>query len=203
MNKTITFLFMGMAMNSVFAENNYGFLYKNEAINPACVALFNSSEADLPYIRSINLNVCQHSNAAFQQTRFEEGWHYFYLNDKNENEGSYRYKVIGKASNGIYAIRTLSSGGGTGIYGDLLLIKLVKRNQYNYKAAQLTINEITEMKMLGSIQGGDRCVGDFSDIRIENNTLFIKQHNGETPVGDCSNAKINEFTVDLSHLSSS
>lgn len=53
---------------AVFAIKNLGFLFKNEPINPACVAMFNASFADSPYINAINVDECQHSNAAYQKT---------------------------------------------------------------------------------------------------------------------------------------
>jgi hypothetical protein len=181
-----------------FVTNNFEFNYQNQPINPACVAMFNSSEADPPYIRAINLNVCQNSNAAFKKTLQNDGWYYFYNNDKDEQEGDYHYKVVGKTTNGIYVLHTLSSGGGTLIASDLLLIRLDKNMQYVYDGPQLKTEEITEMKLLGYIIGGDRCVGSFADAQIVGNYLKLKQNNDKTPDGDCK--KQQEYSIDLSQL---
>src|SRR5690349_11127148 len=125
--------FLMFWISPVLAGNNYGFTYQNEVINPACVAMFNSSMADQPYIRSINMNKCQSSNVAFKSTfQTRDGWHYFYNNDKNQQAGDYRYKVVGKSTNGIYVLYTLSSDGGTLIASDLLLVRLDKSNEYIY-----------------------------------------------------------------------
>ncbi len=196
MKKLLLLLLFGM--NSALAENNYGFLYQGEPVNPACIAMFNSSEADLPYLSSINLNACQHSNAASKTILKNKNFYYFYNNDKDVKDGTYGYEVIGKTANNIYVLNTSSSGSGTLVASDLLLVRLDKSNQYVYNGPQLKINEITEMKLLGYMIGGDRCVGAFANIQIVDNTLKIKQFNEENPGGECK--KTREFSIDLSKL---
>ncbi len=191
-------LLLSLGISSAFAENNHGFLYQGEPINPACVAMFNSSEADFPYISSINLNVCQRSNAAFKKTMQNKNVYYFYNNGKNIDDGSYGYKVVGKSKNNIYVLGTSSSGGGTLVATDLLLVKLVKSNQYVYDGPQLKINKITEMKLLGYVMGGDRCVGAFANVQIVNNNLKIKQFNDANAGGECK--KTRKYAINLSGL---
>lgn len=197
--KKLFFLLLAW-INSALAQNDYGFTYQNEAINPACIAMFNSSFADFPYIRSINLNVCQHSNAAFQKAfQTGDGWHYFYNNNKDLKEGQYRYKVVGKTTNGIYVLHTLSSGGGTLVIGKLLLIRLDENKEYIYKRiSQPKVNNIVEMKLIGYVYGGDRCIGNFANVQVIGNELKIKQHDGDTPIGDCEKVKV--YSIDLTKL---
>lgn len=186
------------ATTPLFAANTAEFLYQKEPINPACVAMFNSSAVDFPYITAINPNECQHSNAAFQTSlQTEDGWHYFYKNDKDASGGEYRYKLIGKSANGIYVLNTLSSSGGSLNSAQLLLIKLEPSSQIVYNQDKLQRQSITEMKLVGYVNGGDRCIGGFADVKLTDNALQIQQHQGKNPV-DCE--KIKTFTIDLGKL---
>lgn len=192
------YLLLILVANSVFAENNQGFLYKDEVINPACVALFNSSIADFPYIKSINLNNCQHSNVAYQRTlKDKDGSYYFYVNDKDSREGEYRYKVIGKTQNNIYVLSTHANGGGTLISSDLLLLQIKRAKDYIYEQTTLNTKEITALNLIGYVTGGDRCVGDFADVKVIGNQLQIKQYQGKNPI-DCQKTK--SYTIDLSKI---
>ena len=186
---------------TIYADSQAGFTFKNEPINPACVAMFNSGMADLPYIKSINMNVCQHSNAAYQKTlQATDGSYYFNVNDKDDSEGQYSYKVIGKSANGIYVLSTQASGGGTMVASDLLLLRLNENLEYVFnRVSNPQINNITVLRMLGYVNGGDRCVGGFAEVKLVGNQLNIKQYNGANAV-DCSKTK--EFSLDLSKLPS-
>jgi hypothetical protein len=199
-SKTILY-FLLIIVNCARAEKNQGFLYQNEVINPACVALFNSSIADFPYVRSINLNNCQHSNAAFQRTlEGKDGSYYFYINDKNSIEGEYHYKVIGKTKDNTYVLSTHSSGGGTLISSDLLLLKLKKTKEYLYEQEVLHAKEITALDLIGYVSGGDRCVGDFAKVTVTENQLQVAQYQGNNPI-DCKKTKA--YSIDLEKLTKS
>jgi hypothetical protein len=195
MKKILVIMFFGI--NTIFAGTDYGFVFQNKPINPACIAMFNSSLADMPYINSINLNVCQNSNAAFQTTlKNNDGSYYFYNNNKNDASGFYSYKVLGKSANNIYVLNTNTSSGGTLEASNLLLIKFNKSNQYVYNgSSQPKINHVLELKLLGYIIGGDRCVGSFSSVQVIGNNLVIEQHHGNNPL-DCN--KFKKYSIDLS-----
>lgn len=198
MLKKIFFLLL-LITGSAYADSNDGFTYQNAPVNPACVAMFNSSMADLPYLKSINLNVCQHSNAAYQKTMQDNnGGYYFYVNDKDNSQGQYTYKVIGKSTNGIFVVKTNGSGGGTMVASDLLLLRLNTNKDYVFNgSAEPKINDITVLRLIGYVNGGDRCVGDFVDVKVVGNQLNIKQYNGDN-AADCSKTK--DFSIDLSQL---
>lgn len=181
-----------------FAINNSGFYFQNEPINPACVALFNSSMADHPYINAINLNECQHSNAAYQKTLRKNNSFFFYLNNNNLNDGMYSYSIVGKTTNGIFVLDTKSNGGGTLVASELLLIRLVENKQFVYDGSKLKVNSITEMRLLGYIIGGDRCVGAFADAKINGNILHITQFDDPTAGGECKKTK--SYSLDLGKL---
>lgn len=206
--KKIFFILL-FCTTSAFAENNYGFVYQSEPINPACVAMFNSSLADFPYIRSININRCQHSNAAYIEKMENKNGTYSYCNKINPQdkesleEDCYSYKVAGKSANGIYVLVTHSwSATGFGVFSDLLLLRLVKTHEYVYDGgnghtSQPKINQITEIQLLGYVNGGDRCVGDFIDVGLVDNQLKVKQYDNDRPY-DCRKTK--NYSINLENL---
>jgi len=184
------------SIGNTFAATSDDFVFQGKPINPACVAMFNSSMSDTPYISSIILNNCQNSNAAYKTIlKNKDNSYYFYNNNKDEREGSYSYKVMGKTNNGIYVLRTLGSGGGTMIADNLLLIRLVNRSLYVDEAhSGLKDNVIIEMKLIGYISGGDRCVGGYDEIKVIGNQIKAKQFTGKD-AADCTSSK--NVTIDL------
>lgn len=191
-------LLLMLGCNSAFAADNFGFVFENEAINPACVAMFNASVADYPYINAINLNECQHSNAAYQTTLSKGNSYYFYQNNKNYDEGMYSYNVVGKTSNNIFVLDTTYSGGGTLVASELLLVRLSEVTQHVYDGTNLKVQHNTEMKLLGYVIGGDRCVGAFAEVKVDKNKLFIKQYNDQMAGGECKKTK--SYSLDLEGL---
>ena len=122
--------------------------------------------------------------------------YYFYNNDKDDQEGQYGYKVIGKTTSGIYVVETNSSGGGTLVAYDLLLLRLNNSNEYVYPSnPQPKVNKIIELKLLGYVRGGDRCVGGFAKVQVIGNQLKIKQYKDDYPSGECKKTK--EYSIDL------
>jgi hypothetical protein len=59
MKKFLLLIFYILPNLAAAQENNADFTYKGQPINPACIALFNNSLADFPYISAVNLDNCQ------------------------------------------------------------------------------------------------------------------------------------------------
>lgn len=184
--------------SSLVANAEEGFVFQNNPINPACVAMFNSSMSDGHYIKSINLNECQKSNAAYQTTfKNKKNYYYFYKNNKDESNGSYYYKVIGKTKDGIYVLHTLNNDGGTMTADDLLLIRLYNGTENSiYDSHEgLRVESISVMKLLGYISGGDRCVNGLTDITVIDNLIKAKQYDGKNGA-DCTKQKDVVFNLE-------
>lgn len=193
----ITLLSSSFFVSSVFASHQTDFTYQHLPIHPACVALFNASMADYPYISAVNVNVCQHSNAAYQQIiKKENNTYAYFVNDKNTDEGSYAYRVIGKTTNGSYVLKTDATSGGTLHASMLLLLRLNERLLSVYEGKTHKMDKVTEMQLQGYVVGGDRCAGDFANVSIAGNQLKIKQYLGDN-AADCD--KTREFTIDLAN----
>ena len=200
--KKMLFIFLFFVTQAIAAQDNSNFNYRGQPINPACIALFNNSLADFPYISAINLDNCQNSNAAYQKTMVTpEGWVFYYINNKDSGQGIYRYRLIGKSANNIYVLNTESNGGGAGVFTNLLLVRLASKQIAVYdRSSTPKIKTYSQLKLLGYVAGGDRCVGSFPEVTIKSNLLFVTQHNGDFPY-ECN--KVQKFTIDLSKLSGS
>lgn len=198
------FFILLVLTNSAFAENN-NFSYQNKPINPACVALFNSSEADKPYIKSIDLSACQNSNVAYQKTLSDApSTYYFYINNKNIDQGKYSYTVLGKSKDGIYAIKTLNNTGGTLTAVDLLFIQLANNemklirytpftstqgNIQNLNTVLEKVRKITQNNAINfpeNIPASNASIKLYANLDKYNNTGYVINIDA-TP--DCQGAK--------------
>jgi hypothetical protein len=97
---------------------------------------------------------------------------YIFLEEDGEYFG---YKLIGKTDSDIYVIKTYSGGSGTGVFEELMFIKLEKENFLSYDKEQASIDLNSErfiIKKLGCIPLGDRYEGE---IKIKGNNLFISK----------------------------
>lgn len=186
-------LLCSLLTNSTFALNQ-GFTLGDKPINAACVAMLNSNGADMPFIRSLDMNICQTSNAGFAKVTEKDGAYYF---DREEGQGWYEYKVIGKTPNGIFVVDTHDNGGGTLTSNDLLLLKLEPGKNVVYDDSKKKVMDIVELKMLGYVQGGDRCTGSFKTATLNGYDLVLEQYQGNNAI-DC--AKTKSFHIDLSKM---
>ncbi len=197
----ILFYFLLVVANVAFADNNNGgFLYQHQPIKPACVALFNDFVNDLPYLTSVNLDACEHSQNTITQNTHQgvDGSYYFFNNNLNNSAGRYAYTVMGKTSNGIFVLKTDFTTGGSMDANELLLVKLDQRDQWVISApgAKPQINKINELTLVGYWIGGDRCVGNFDAVTVMGNTLRVNEKLGSPT--SCSNGKA--YSLDLSAL---
>jgi hypothetical protein len=187
-------------------KEDQGFSYQEQVIHPACIDQFTPTLTGdgIPVVRAINLDICQASElTAHKPITITPNGSYLYTGA----DGKLSYKVLGKTLNNIYVIQIASSSSdGSGVFADLLLLQLVNNYLYipyyvNNEAARdkLRAKATTELRMLGFINGGDRCVGGIHDVKIADNVLIIRKYNGMNPV-DCDESKLVQSKFDLSQL---
>lgn len=186
-------LFFSMA---TYAANDTRFYYRNNVINPACVALFNSSTRDLPYVRAVGINGCYNSHLL--RTEHRDGNQFFiYNNDKDNAHGRYAYEIIGKTSSGIYVLHTLNQPStASNIYDMLLFVRLERGTLpiFNDTMATTTAPSFYAM-LVGFVQGGDRCSGGIQSASVQGNTVAINRYPSRNSVGQCQGAQ--SFNVNL------
>lgn len=166
-----------------FAETHHPAV-STERIAPACVATFNDSVAQAPFTTAINLDLCEKQHASDPQYHGGlAGYQAIYHeNDTTGTHGFYGYHLLGQTSSGIYVLNTYTSGGGSGVFTSLLLLKLDHAEVLTLQGKET----YTRLSYVGNITGGDRCYDGLTDIQLEKNILSFKQYHGKTAV-DCAN----------------
>ena len=171
-------------------QTNNSFSYMNRPVNPACLALFNGSEADMPFITEINLSTCQNANASAhwsgKGTSFKQG------------DTTYAYKVIGETLNHIYVLETTLSTGGSGIFQSILLCRMRGKNHpvWNDQQNQFNPTTYTALTYVGLIPGGDRFTGSFKNLRVEGNKIIGQRYSTHNTPNDNAKPLVN-VTFDL------
>ena len=181
---------------------NFGFQFHGQPIKPQCLAIFNQSMVNLPAVRSINLNACTHNQNHSQTIHHDHlGGYAYFNNNKNEDDGYYRYAVVGKTPDGIYVVHTFNDGGGSSVFDEVLLMRLQNTtNTVFEKTAHPNQMKILSLNLVGQIMGGDRCAGGIRHVKINKDTLDITQYTGKN-AADCQTSK--HYTIPLTLLKQS
>jgi hypothetical protein len=113
-----------MAAESVtqqLSEANAAFTFAGEPINPRAVSdLLTSLSDTLPGPVAIDVAGTHHSNRYFGKSERKDDGSVF---AESDGGGSVSYKHLGVLPGGIHVLQIAQSGGGSGIFEDLLLVK--------------------------------------------------------------------------------
>ncbi|MBL6858230.1 MAG: hypothetical protein ISQ92_06035 [Pelagibacteraceae bacterium] len=154
------------------------FFYQKHPIHPELISDFIPGYADSgDIIISINLTDAfgtnQYSLLDKYETELKEGRSVVSIDDPDGN-GYFVYNYLGSTDNGAMVLMTYSSGGGTGIFPELLIIKVKKRlganhDLFNSEGVVLDKQQVVLEKLL-SISLGDRTE---NSIAINGNTVSV------------------------------
>jgi hypothetical protein len=127
-------------------------IYQNKPLDPLCITEFNSTHSALNQCGSVQQGL---KISGYNSNLMRKGFvgFDFQENDKYPSRGYSYYKPFG-VINGAAIVYSVSSGGGS---GEFTAIQLVKRTDNNIKVTVLN--------------GGDRCNGGISDVIRDHNTL--------------------------------
>lgn len=141
----------------------HDFRHRGQPIHPACVMKLGTELADsLPAIAAVDIEGCTDSQQNPMAFTVRDGWIRIELKDG----GWFAYRHLGVSPGGTHALHTQSSGGGTGVFEDLLLVRF-HRDRVRQNA---TVRERLLMTSVGSFVLGDR---DNGEIRIEGRRLIV------------------------------
>ena len=159
-------------------------------------------------IVSINLYDAQGSNRFFSESDFKVK----YPADKkfnpivffNEGEEVFGYQYIGKTETDIHLLHTYYSGGGSGVFIDIMLVTLIADYGVVFDIKRSIIKATRKrllIKKLGEISLGDRWSGN---LKLDGNNLFIGKDVGRF-AGTDSGGRFSEkpkdrvVKIDISH----
>ena len=135
---------------------------------------------------AINVLQSQDSNRYFGdvQARKIDGQNpYVYLetttvSDGETNRQEFGYEYVGMTKSGIHVLYTSGSGGGSGVFKNLLLLAFEYDNGISCDLDKKTIQPTRKrllLKKLGEIALGDRWDGE---LKVEGNSIFIGKDKG-------------------------
>ena len=195
MSGLLIFIFtlpMSLAANNAFTLNG-------QAINPVCVwLLVNRNAASghsvleknnslLSYFKqpptqdiiyAINLNACQASQTNGEMLKQDDWVKYQFpwgLNNNFDNQrrrGEFSYHYVGKTNNGLDVLHAVDSGGGTGQFDRIIVLKreIITQYQVDSNNQQRPV-KFTSLILIGNYSGGDRNVGSFKTMNIIGNAI--------------------------------
>lgn len=179
-------------------ELSNAFYIAGKPIRPSCIAVFNLGATANPFVTGLDLTECQKSVTTNRATYQDaNGQIRFYLNNKDDSEGSYSYQVLGKTTAGIYVLHTFESKKGGEINDMLLLLRLEKgaiplfaRGKQKQEKSALIAN------LAGFVKGGDRCSGGIKSVSIDNYNINVEQYSYMNSVQQCKGET--RYTIDTS-----
>ncbi len=152
------------------------FTFKGQPVNPGCIDKFTGDSSRFEPIW-LDTNECQQTKRDYTQEKLTHGFIGFEPVYKDAPGSYVYYKYLGKIHfqeldaptyNLIYVE---NSGGGTGAFSSINVVDLN--------------NDV--LRLIDTIDGGDRCNGGLSSVEFKDNTLIYKKN--VTPLALYSNAQ--------------
>jgi len=156
------------------------FTLNGEPIHPGSLWEMRTWLSDtMPRVASVDLLGCQKSNRYYRAPKIENGW--IRWRDKEQlGEGLFGYKHVGKLPNGIHVVWLSYNGGGTGIFQDLMFIRVEGAKFFQEGDHQ----ERTLLVCVGEYSLGDRYEGS---VTLDRNSVVVvgrsKDHGIDTVLG--------------------
>ncbi len=145
------------------ADGHESFQFRDRPIHPACVMTLGTELADgLPAVGAVDVEGCTESQQHPAEFAVRDGWISIELKDG----GAFSYRHLGVSPGGTHVLETHNFGGGTGVFEDLLLVR-VHRDRVRQDDK---IRDRLLMTSVGSFVLGDR---DDGVIRLDGNRLIV------------------------------
>lgn len=158
--------------NDMFTDANTNFTYNGKPIHPFLVKEFSNwlSDARPPMVTTVDVQAASDSNRyGNSDVEQRDDWWFASTEEMDGNVRIYEsfgYHWIGKLDNGTHVLETGLSGGGSGFFMDLMLVKF-STGTILYEGQK---TEQLLMTVVGYQSLGDRYEGE---IRIEGNKVII------------------------------
>jgi hypothetical protein len=154
--------------------------YRPPYLNPALVEDFATWLSDTgDQVVAIDVEGGQDSNRYSSETEVEDAgggkgpWVSY-----REGRAGFGYRYVGTTASGIHVLRTRETGGGSGSFGDLLLLRVERESRPVLDRARGVLApgpERTLLEKVASIGLGDRWSGA---LRVEGNRIVVGRDEG-------------------------
>ena len=160
------------------------FVMEGKPINPMIIRDLNTWISDSgDQVIAINLLASQESNRYFSKTYTAQKLGEYFsveISSASEEKESFKYSIKGVTDNGVFVIETTWWGGGSGIFSNLLFVRIIKAAGFGeVKNNKLTLNNKRILiEKLGGIGFGDRV---WANVTVQGNSVHIKTQNPQFP----------------------
>jgi len=146
-----------------------GLLWHNAAVHPGCIRALTTDLADSrPVVAAVDLEGCSKSNR-FGDAPDIDGRILRWKQPDAGERGFFQYEYLGALSNGVLVVRTAESGGGSGIFQEMLFLRIAPSSVLE-DGAKRTRDALT---MVGTESLGDR---DRVTITLSGDAVTITRH---------------------------
>jgi hypothetical protein len=154
------------------AQAGPGFVFNGKPIHPGCLSEMRAFLSDsLPANVAVDLEGCGYgTNRHFGNVTTEKGLVSWKEEGKDEGHNgppTFGYRYLGVLANGVHVVQTFESGGGSGIFESLLLLRFENDRAFeedHYRPRPL-------LKLVGERSLGDRAE---TEIHLKGNEITIR-----------------------------
>lgn len=161
-----------LTLQQQLAELNKNFTFRGKPIHPRAIQDLVSWVADpLPGPIAIDVEGTFETNRYFGEYEVREN-RLIYIDLEQsilEQRGWFGYKHLGKLANGFHVLRTYDNGGGTGVFGSVLLVECLIDFEYKDDGNR---REFLVLKRKGEFGIGDRYSGEIK-LKPKENIILI------------------------------
>ena len=145
-----------------------GLLWRGTAVHPGCIRQLTTDVADSrPVVAAVDLEGCSRSNR-FADVPEADGRILRWRQPDAGDRGFFQYEYVGALASGVLVVRTAESGGGSGIFQELLLL----RTSASPVVEDGTSRTREMLTLVGSESLGDR---DRVTIELAGDTVTIRR----------------------------
>jgi hypothetical protein len=128
------------------------FVYRGKPIHPALVEEFTGylSDAAGPITVAVDLAAAHDTNEYGAPVTVNNGWISY---SHSDGPGRFSYRWLGRLEDGTHVLRTAESGGGSGVFENLMLIRFTSGQGFATNAGRY---DRLLMRIVGQVSLGDR-----------------------------------------------
>lgn len=149
------------------------FLVEGRLIHPACIYALSCRLSDLrPIAAAVDVRGCEESDeySGGEVSRLRGG--VWYRDPEALGQGYFAYWYVGTTSRGVDVLTTAWSGGGSGIFMDVIFVRLDRRTYFNFDKMESR----WIVTSLGQVNLGDR---SDKDVSLEGDTVVLRSPDGK------------------------
>src|SRR3954471_13492373 len=134
-----------------------GLLWHNAAVHPGCIRQLTTDIADArPVVAAVDLEGCSGSNR-FSDAPDIDGRILRWKQPDGGDRGFFQYEYLGALTSGVLVVRTAESGGGTGVFQELLFLRVT---------SSTVLEDGTKRARDALTMVGSESLGDRDQVRV-------------------------------------